>query len=327
MDFPTKERLRLAFLASGFDAVRFANAEVLHEEMHRFTEWIDRGYQGDMAYMARNVDKRLDVRTIVPGAASVIVVAVSYFTNHEHTQDHSVGKISRYAWGSDYHDIISTKLDEAIDVLKSEHPEHAFRRYTDTGPVLEKAWAVRSGLGWQGKNSNILSRDLGSYFFLGVIITTLAIPPDSPVTDHCGTCTACLDACPTHAIVQPAVVDARRCLSYWTIETKGEGEMPPEIREHLDGWLYGCDVCQEVCPWNRFALPTPIPEFQPRLGETSLALDRVSTMSDEEFRERFKGSAIKRTKLKGLQRNARELSSYYRNALNGNPESPSAEVV
>ncbi|MFM7774573.1 MAG: tRNA epoxyqueuosine(34) reductase QueG [Candidatus Kapaibacterium sp.] len=312
VDITTRERLRLSLQSTGFDAVRFARAEELTAEMTHFSAWIDSGHHGAMTYMERNAGKRLDVRAIVPDAATVIVVALSYHTGHAHAEDPSTGKISRYAWGNDYHDVMDTRLDEAIGRVRVEFPDHAFHRYADTGPVLEKAWAVRSGLGWQGKNSNILSRDLGSYFFLGVIITTLDIPADAPVTDHCGTCTACLDACPTRAIIRPAVVDARRCLSYWTIETKGEGEMPQVVRENLDGWLFGCDVCQEVCPWNRFAVPTRVAEFTPRNGETSMNLDTVKGMDEAAFRERFKGSPVKRTKLRGLQRNARELSWYYR---------------
>jgi epoxyqueuosine reductase len=334
-----REQLRMRVMQCGFDDVRFAAATQLIEESTRYEEWIQQGFHGSMQYLERNIDKRKDVTLVQPQAQTVIVVAKTYYTPHTHNntpahtpnggnsgkaEDHHAdattadnvirseyGKISRYAWGDDYHELITKQLDSSIEQLQKDYPQHSFRRYTDTGPVMEKAWAVRSGIGWQGKNSNILSRSLGSYFFLGVIITTLKVEPDAPVQDHCGTCTACIDACPTHAIVQPSVVDATRCISYWTIETKGQGEMPPEVQQNLDGWLYGCDVCQEVCPWNRFAVTTSEPAFQPRLQQTSLNPDAVLTMSEEDFRNRFKGSPIKRTKLRGLQRNARELRSYY----------------
>lgn len=334
-----REQIRMRVMQCGFDDVRFAAATELSNEAIRYEEWIHQGFHGTMQYLERNIDKRRDITLVLPEAQTVIVVAKTYYTPHVHnnlltqTPDTMVdigsdahaspttdsgdassgthGKISRYAWGDDYHEVITKQLDFAIEHLQNEHPQYSFRRYTDTGPVMEKAWAVRSGIGWQGKNSNILSRSLGSYFFLGVIITTLRVQPDSPVQDHCGTCTACIDSCPTRAIVQPGVVDATRCISYWTIETKGQGEVPPDVQQNLDGWLYGCDVCQEVCPWNRFAVPTNEPAFQPRLQQTSLTLDAVLMMSEDDFRGRFKGSPIKRTKLCGLQRNARELRSYY----------------
>lgn len=290
---------------AGFDAVGIASAVPLDEEYLRYEAWLSRSYHGGMAYMERNAEKRRDVQEIVPDARSVIVVALNYYTPHVH--DANVGKISRYAWGDDYHDVIPEKLDVVIDALTALDPTCSARRYTDTGPVLEKQWAVRAGLGWQGKHSNVLRRDIGSWFFLGVIITTMELEPDEAAIDHCGTCTACLDACPTRAIVEPYVVDARKCISYWTIEAKAHEEVPPSVNEHLDGWIIGCDVCQDVCPWNRFQRPTSEQRFQPRGGVTVLNTGEVLSLSPELFAQRFKGSPIKRPKLAGLQRTARAL--------------------
>jgi epoxyqueuosine reductase len=299
-------RVRAAAHDVGFDAVGIARAEPLAEEFARYEEWIDRGMHGTMGYMARNAEKRRDVAEIVPGARSVIVVARTYDTPARH-DDAASGKISRYAFGDDYHDVLPDMLDRLCDVLRTIDPGSVSRRYVDTGPVLEKQWAVRAGLGWQGKHSNILRRDIGSFFFLGVIITTTDLEADTPQTDMCGTCTACLDACPTQAIVEPYVVDGTRCISYWTIETKPDVEIPADIAGHLDGWLFGCDTCQDVCPWNRFRKETTEPRFFPRDGVTVLDPAAVVTLHPDEFSARFRGSPIKRTKLAGLQRNARAL--------------------
>ncbi len=210
----------------------------------------------------------------------------------------------------DYHDVLGRLLDRFCAELRLSYPEHAFKYYVDTGPVLEKQWAVRAGMGWQGKHSNIISRSRGSFFFLGVILSSLPLDSDPVVQDHCGTCTACIDACPTGAIVEPYVVDSGSCISYLTIESKGDLAFLPRLRSKLDGWLYGCDTCQDVCPWNRFRTDSERSEFEARHMQASLPLNAVMSMTQEEFSARFKNSPIKRTKLQGLQRNARMLKDY-----------------
>lgn len=297
-------RIKAAAVDLGFDAVGIAAAEPLETEYARYMQWIEQGMHGQMHYMERNNDVRQDVRRIVADAKSVIVVAKNYFTPARHG---SVGKIARYAWGDDYHDVLPPMLDALITSIDQLMPGSSSRRYTDTGPILEKAWAVRAGIGWQGKNGNIIRRDIGSWFFIGVVITSAELVPDEPMPDYCGSCTACIDLCPTKAIVQPSVVDARSCISYWTIEAKAEVEIPLPIAEHLDGWMFGCDVCQDVCPWNRFEKPTNEERFLPRNGESTLDPKQIVTLQPETFAERFRRSPLKRPKLAGLQRNAQAL--------------------
>lgn len=300
------EAVRAAAFAAGFDAVGIAKAEVLSSEYQRYVEWLERGYHGTMSWMERSTEKRQDVSRIVESAKSVVVVAQTYDTPLQHPAN-NVGKISRYAWGDDYHDVLAVPLAQLADEMKRIDPEMEHRRYIDTGPVLEKQWAVNAGLGWQGKHSNILRRDIGSFFFIGVVISTIELEPDEKMPDYCGSCTACIDACPTQAIVEPYVVDATKCISYWTIETKPDIEIPEHIASHLDGWLYGCDTCQDVCPWNRFRKESPNPRFRPRNEETFLKAKDVVNLSAVEFSQRFRHSPIKRVKHAGLQRNARTL--------------------
>lgn len=289
----------------GFSAVGIASAEPLGEEFDRYMAWLQRGFNATLGYMDRNHEKRHDPREILPGARSVIVVAQNYYTPYTHDSEPGTGKLSRYSWGDDYHDVIPPKLERLCEVLRQYEPEVACRYYTDTGPILEKQWAIRAGIGWQGKHSNIISRSFGSWFFLGIILTTAELVPDTPVADFCGSCTACLDACPTGAITAPYIVDAGRCISYWTIETKPEVEIPPHIAHNLEGWMFGCDICQEVCPWNRFRKPTHEERFLPRHGETSLGFRRIEEFTQEEFSARFRKSPVKRTKMAGLKRNAK----------------------
>lgn len=302
------EQVKQKAIGLGFDAVGIARAEPLGVSADRYEDWIRLGYHGTMSYMERNALSRRDVSEIVPGAKSVIVVAKNYYTPNQHPQG-AVGKIARYAWGDDYHFVLPPMLDELSSALCELMPDAITRRYVDTGPVLEKEWAVRAGIGWMGKNGNILRRDIGSWFFLGVIITTAELEADSPMEDYCGTCTACLQECPTKAIVQPMVVDATRCISYWTIETKPEVDIPLHIVENLDGWLFGCDVCQDVCPWNRFQTPTGESRFDPREGSTVIDPSEIVDLSPARFAERFRHSPLKRPKLAGLQRNALALKS------------------
>lgn len=301
----TTNHIKRAALKIGFSAVGIAKVEIFDSEFNHFEEWLARGFHADLGYMSRNSEKRRDIREILPSAKSVIVLSQNYFTPFEHENSETSGKISRYAWGDDYHDVIPPKLEKLRAVLREIDPECETKIYTDTGAVLEKQWAVRAGIGWQGKHSNIISREIGSWFFIGVIITSTELICDEPQEDFCGTCTACISACPTSAIVEPFVVDAGKCLSYWTIEAKPEVEIPTEIAKNMNGWIFGCDICQDVCPWNRFEKPTQESRFLPRNNETSLEFRAIAEFSQEKFSARFQKSPIKRAKWKGLQRNAK----------------------
>lgn len=311
-------RVKQAARDIGFDAVGITSAVPLDEEFAHYNTWLSRGYQGSLGYMDDRASRH-DVRHILPTAQSVIVVARNYYTPHTHdnasTRNNAIaqsqqqdGKISRYAWGDDYHDVLPPMLDKLCEQLKLIAPGSETRRYTDTGPVMEKAWAARAGLGWQGKHTNVLRRDIGSWFFLGLVITSIPLESDEVMADHCGTCTACIQACPTHAIVEPYVMDASKCLSHWTIEVKPDVEIPADIAVDMDGWLFGCDVCQDVCPWNRFSTPTDEARFEPRLGQTFLPLQSIVNLQPDEFAGRFRKSPVKRTKLAGLKRNARAMT-------------------
>lgn len=300
-------RIRGQALALGFDKVGIVPALPLSDERERLTEWLSLGFHGDMAWLAREPETRSDPTLLMPGARSVVVVAANYFTDHKH--DDSPGKISRYAWGDDYHDVVGDRLRELLVWIRSEIPGADGRVCVDTAPMMDKAWAVRAGLGWLGKHSNVITKEIGSWFFIGEIILNIELEYDRQIVeDHCGTCTACIDACPTGAIVEPYVVDSRKCISYATIELRTD-ELPPEIVENQEGWLYGCDICQDVCPWNRFETPSGEPRFEPRNGETALNVEKVAEMSHDEYIERFRRSAIKRTKLSGLKRNANALNN------------------
>lgn len=293
----------------GFDKIGFARAEALTAQNELLIRWLDRGFHGEMRWMEREPEKRSDPRILFPPARSVIVVARNYFTPHEHPESAEMGKISRYAWGDDYHDVMKGLLFRLVDEIKTIKPEMESKVCIDTAPIMDKAWAVQAGLGWIGKHSNLITKDIGSWVFLGEILTDLELVYDvDKIEDHCGTCTKCLDACPTGAIVEPYVVDSNRCISYATIELRSE-EMPQEITENLDGWLYGCDVCQDVCPWNRFEEPTSETRFEPRPGLVAPELEEIDRMTAESYAEKFRRSAVKRTKLTGLKRNARALKS------------------
>lgn len=289
----------------GFSDCGIAAVEKLNDEYIRYEQWLSLGYHGHLGYMVRNSEKREDISLIVPGARSVIVLTHNYYTPHTHSaaESDTSGKLARYAWGDDYHDVLPPKLEKLSKYIKELYPDTESRCYTDTGPILEKQWAVKAGVGWQGKHSNIISRGYGSWFFIAVIITTAELIPDAPMQDFCGSCTACVDACPTDAIVQPYVVDAGKCISYWTIEAKPDICIPEPIAQNMNGWLFGCDICQDVCPWNRFQKHTEEKSFEPRNNETSIDYIKLETMVQDEFSERFRKSPIKRTKLKGIQRN------------------------
>lgn len=300
----TSQQIKDKALELGFCKVGIVDASPLEDRAAGFFKWLDRGFHGEMAWMNREPEKRVDPKLIFPDAKSVVVVAFNYFTPHEHTNSDGSGKISRYAWGDDYHDVLREKLRALLDWIKSALPGADGKVCVDTAPMLEKAWAVRAGIGWLGKHSNVITTDHGSWVFLGEIVLNVELKYDNEVVaDHCGTCTACLDACPTQAIVEPYVVDSRKCLSYATIELRDE-TLPDEIAANLNGWLYGCDICQDVCPWNRFETPTDESSFEPKNGETSLNLDSLAELTHDAYIERFRGSAMKRTKLAGLKRNA-----------------------
>lgn len=288
---------------AGFELVGFAKAGVLSGESAHLSDWLEKGFNADMHYMERNQEKRNDIRELFPEAKSVISLGMNYYTPGNFSGNNITGKVSRYAWGKDYHLVIWEKLNTIIDILKLKEPSFNALSFVDTGPVMDKAWGVKAGIGWQGKNSNIISKKIGSWFFIANIITNNEFNYDSPVEDFCGSCTACIDACPTNAIVEPYVVDANKCISYHTIENKEQ--IPNELIGKFDNWIFGCDVCQDVCPWNiKFAQDSNEPEFYDRRNIKEIQLDKIKEMNTEEFSSLFAYSPLKRTKLKGLKRNA-----------------------
>ena len=294
----------------GFVGVGIVPAIQLTAERSLLDEWLRRDFHAGMEWMARDPARRTDPSHLLPGAKSVIVVLENYFTPHAHSASVEEAKISRYAWGDDYHEVVGDKLNRLLEQIISHLPEVNGKICVDTSPMMDKAWAVRAGLGWIGKHTNLITREFGSWVFIGEIIVDVELDFDiAPEKDRCGTCTACIDACPTGAIAEPYVVDSNRCISYGTIEHRGT-HLPEKIEKNLSGWIYGCDICQDVCPWNRFEKPTDEARFEPRKGETSIALDAVLDLEPQSFAERFKGSAAKRAKLEGWKRNAETLKRH-----------------
>jgi epoxyqueuosine reductase len=260
-----------------------------------------------MRWMERDTARRTDPRLIFPEARSVVVCLLNYFTPHAHAHDPASGKISRYAWGDDYHGVVGARLKSLLARIKESISEADGKPCVDIQPMMDKAWAARAGLGWIGKHTNLITRELGSWVFIGELILNVELAPDTElVEDHCGTCTLCLEACPTGAITKTRVVDSNRCISHATIELRAP-ELPTEVADNLEGWLYGCDICQEVCPWNRFEQPTDETRFEPREGNVSPQLSDILALTPDTYAARFRRSAIKRAKLTGLQRNARAL--------------------
>ncbi|MEL4308574.1 tRNA epoxyqueuosine(34) reductase QueG [Joostella sp. CR20] len=294
------EAKRLGFLSCGI-----SKADFLEAEAPRLERWLKNEMHGEMRYMENHFDKRLDPRKLVEGSKSVISLLLNYFPS-EVQQDTSAPKISKYAYGTDYHFVIKDKLKQLLAFIETEIGDVSGRAFVDSAPVLDKAWAAKSGLGWIGKNSNLLSKQVGSFFFIAELIVDLDLIYDTPVTDHCGSCTACIDACPTQAITEPYVVDGSKCISYFTIELKDQ--IPTGFSGKFDDWMFGCDVCQDVCPWNRFSKPHNEPLFNPHPELLAMTKKDWEEITQEVFSEIFKKSAVKRTKYAGLKRNIEFLS-------------------
>lgn len=276
-----------------------SKAGFLEQEAPRLEDWLNKNRNGEMHYMENHFDKRLDPTLLVPGAKSVVSLLLNYYP--EETQREDAYKISKYAYGTDYHFVIKDKLKEFLEAIRAHIGEVDGRAFVDSAPVLDKAWAAKSGLGWVGKNSNLLTKQVGSFFFIAELIIDLELEYDTPVTDHCGSCTACIDACPTQAIVDPYVVDGSKCISYFTIELKNE--IPDYAKGKMDDWMFGCDVCQDVCPWNRFSRPHKEPLFNPKPELLQYSKKEWEELTQEVFSEIFKKSPVKRTKFSGLKRN------------------------
>ncbi|WP_091867157.1 tRNA epoxyqueuosine(34) reductase QueG [Pricia antarctica] len=293
-DMIKTEAKRLGFLSCGI-----SKAEFLEKEAPRLEKWLNKNMNGEMGYMENHFDKRLDPRLLVDGAKSVISLLLNYYPDE--TQREDTYKISKYAYGHDYHHVIKSKLRQLQEFISEEIGEVSGRAFVDSAPVLDKAWAAKSGLGWIGKHSNLLTQQVGSFYFIAELIVDLDLEYDTPVTDHCGTCTACIDACPTQAITEPYVVDGSKCISYFTIELKNE--IPEEFQGKFDDWAFGCDICQDVCPWNRFSKPHAEPLFNPHPELLEFSKKDWEEITEDVFRKVFQKSAVKRTKFSGLTRN------------------------
>lgn len=285
----------------GFSFCGIAKAEFLDAEAKHLENWLKNGLHGDMQYMENHFDKRLNPSLLVPGAKSVISLMLNYFPENELLSTNTP-KISRYAYGEDYHHVIKDKLFQMVEQLRTEIGAIEGRVFVDSAPVLERAWAAKSGLGWIGKNAMLINKNQGSFFFIAQIICDLELLADGPIKDYCGTCTACIDACPTDAIINNKVIDSNKCISYLTIELKEE--IPISFKDKMENWVFGCDICQEVCPWNRFSKPHNEPRFAPLEKIEKLDLQEMIEMTDDVFNREFKKSAISRTKNRGLKRNA-----------------------
>ena len=292
------EAKRLGFLSCGFSKAQFLEKEAIHLE-----SWLNNKMNGEMTYMENHFDKRLDPTKLVPDSKSVISLLLNYFP--ENKQEENSYKISKYAYGMDYHFVIKDKLKQLLNFIKQEIGEVHGRAFVDSAPVLDKAWAAKSGLGWMGKHTNLITKQVGSFYFIAELIIDLELDYDHPVTDHCGKCTACIDACPTNAIVEPYVVDGSKCISYFTIELKNE--IPKKYGNQFEDWIFGCDICQDVCPWNRYSESHNEPLFNPSPELLSNTKKEWNEISEEVFQNIFNESAIKRTKFSGFKRNIKFL--------------------
>lgn len=286
-------------LQVGFDACGISKAEFLEEEAPRLENWLHQNMHGEMGYMANHFDKRLDPRKLVPGSKSVISLVLNYYPSVEQEKDRP--KISKYAYGRDYHKVFKKKCRELTTLLTAQFGDFDGRVFVDSAPVMDKVWAAKSGIGWIGKHSNLINRNMGSFFFIAEIISDLNIAPDSPIADYCGTCTKCIDACPTDAIAEPYVVDGSKCISYFTIELKDA--IPEGFKGQFEDWIFGCDICQDVCPWNRFSKPHQTPDFEPKPERLGMSWDEWEEITKEVFNEAFAGTPLKRAKYEGLKRN------------------------
>jgi len=289
------EAKRLGFLSCGISKAQF-----LEKEAPRLEKWLNKNRHGQMQYMENHFDKRLDPTKLVEDSKSVISLLLNYYPS-EFQKDAAAPKISKYAYGTDYHFVIKDKLKSLLHFIQDEIGDVHGRAFVDSAPVLDKAWAAKSGLGWIGKNSNLLTQQVGSFYFIAELIIDLELEYDAATTNHCGTCTACIDACPTEAIVEPYVVDGSKCISYFTIELKEN--IPPDFRGKFDNWMFGCDVCQDVCPWNRFSKSHSEPLFNPNPELLSMTKKDWQEITEDTFKKVFKNSAVKRTKFSGLKRN------------------------
>ncbi len=288
------EAKRLGFLSCGI-----SKADFLEEEAPRLEKWLKNNMHGEMHYMENHFDKRLDPTKLVEGSKSVVSLLLNYYPSQE--QIASSYKLSKYAYGTDYHFVIKDKLKSLLNFIQDEIGEVSGRAFVDSAPVLDKAWAAKSGLGWIGKHSNLLTQQVGSFYFIAELIIDLELDYDMPTTDHCGTCTACIDACPTEAITEPYVVDGSKCISYFTIELKEN--ISTEFKGKMDDWMFGCDVCQDVCPWNRFSKSHNEPLFNPHPELLSMTKKDWEEITEDTFKKVFQKSAVKRTKFSGLKRN------------------------
>jgi epoxyqueuosine reductase len=294
------EAKRLGFLSCGISKATF-----LEEEAPRLEKWLNQKMHGKMQYMENHFDKRLDPTKLVQDSKSVISLLLNYYPKEE--QNKNSFKLSKYAFGTDYHFVIKDKLKQLLNYIQDEIGEVYGRAFVDSAPVLDKAWAAKSGLGWIGKHSNLLTEQIGSFYFIAELIIDLELDYDMPTTDHCGTCTACIEACPTQAITEPYVVDGSKCISYFTIELKDN--IPTEYKGQFKDWMFGCDICQDVCPWNRFSKPHQEPLFNPHPELLSMTKKDWEEITEDVFKKVFKNSAVKRTKFSGLIRNIEFLKS------------------
>jgi epoxyqueuosine reductase len=297
------QKIKEEAIRLGFDKVGFARADTLVSEGNHLQEWLSRGFHGTMEWMARTKDKRRYPGLVFKDTHSVIALAMNYYVDVQHSDGMETGKISRYAWGEDYHEVMEHRLEKLLESIKRLEPGAEGKIYVDTGPVMEKVWAQRAGIGWEGKHTNVISPEFGSWIFLGEMLLNIELEYDPPATDHCGTCMLCIDACPTDAIVEPYLLDSTKCISYLTIEY--HGPIPRGLGAKFDGWVYGCDICQDVCPWNsKFQTPTEKTAFLPRKENIMPDLKQLATITEDEFHNHYQHSPIKRTKRSGLRRNA-----------------------
>ena len=306
------EAIKAKGKALGFDAIGIAQAGFLSEEAPLLEQWLKNGYHGEMGYMERNFDKRLDPRKLVDGAQSVISVQYNYYPGKPEANPSNY-KIAKYAYGRDYHKVLKKRLKALLDYIQDTIATVNGRVFVDSAPVMDKAWAKHSGTGWMGKHTNILNKKHGSFFFLGELIVDLPLEPDAPTPDHCGNCTRCIDACPTQAIT-PYQVEAQKCISYLTIELKKD--IPEEYHANMEGWIFGCDICQDVCPWNNFAKPHKEPDFKPRAPIVEFTDRDWEEITEEVFQRNFEGSPLNRAKLQGLMKNIKAAKKSVKKLIN-----------